>query len=152
VCRRTLARLSIHVMIRFFRRGQRMSAPNRRFLVQILKGSGTIFATFAALLLNLFVHVPAGLKAEEVNLSSATIIGAALALVLSLSTIPAQRAAEAFSSAILNLYARDRALLLVFLTLVGTNDVVSPFRGKLDHRARPKICDYRSTHFAGDFL
>ena len=54
------------------------------------------------------------------HLTSAAIIGGALALVLSLSVIPAQRAAEAFSPAILNLYARDRALLMVFLTLVGT--------------------------------
>jgi hypothetical protein len=58
---------------------------------------------------------------SEVNLTSALIIGSALALVLSLSIIPAQRAAEAFSPAILKIYARDRALLLVFLLLSGAS-------------------------------
>ena len=57
---------------------------------------------------------------SEVNLTSAVVIGAALALVLSLSIIPAQKAAEAFSPAILRLYAGDRSLLLVFLILVLT--------------------------------
>ena len=40
--------------------------------------------------------------------------------MLSLSIIPAQKAAEAFSSAVLKLYARDRALLSVFALLVCT--------------------------------
>ena len=77
-------------------------------------------ALFLILVLNCFFGVSSDLKVGELSLASATIIGAALALVLSLSIIPAQRAAEAFSPAILNLYGRDRALLLVFLTLVTT--------------------------------
>lgn len=54
---------------------------------------------------------------SAVHLASAGIIGGALALVLSLSIIPAQKAAEAFSTAILRLYSRDIAMLFVFLIL-----------------------------------
>jgi hypothetical protein len=56
-------------------------------------------------------------KVSEVHLACAGIIGTALALVLTLSIIPAQKAADVFSSAILNLYARDPKLLLVFAWL-----------------------------------
>jgi len=62
--------------------------------------------------------------AGDVHLACATLIGTALVLVLTLSIIPAQRAAEAFSSAILRLSARDRYLhfavgCLGVLTLVS---------------------------------
>jgi hypothetical protein len=57
------------------------------------------------------------LKGSEVHLASAGIIGTALALVLSLSIIPAQKAADVFSAAILKLYARDRTTLWVFSLL-----------------------------------
>jgi hypothetical protein len=57
------------------------------------------------------------LKVSEVHLASAGIIGTALALVLSLSIVPAQKAADVFSSAILRLYARDRTTLAVFALL-----------------------------------
>jgi hypothetical protein len=53
----------------------------------------------------------------EVHLASAGIIGTALALILTLSIIPAQRAAEAFSTAILRLYARDRSTHVIFALL-----------------------------------
>jgi hypothetical protein len=59
-------------------------------------------------------------SATDVNLACAGIIGAALALILSLSIIPAQKAAEAFSAAILRLYARDRTLQFVFALLSAT--------------------------------
>lgn len=59
-------------------------------------------------------------KASETHLAAAQIIGAALALVLSLSIIPAQRAAELFSIAILKLFGRNRALMGVFAILVTT--------------------------------
>jgi ABC-type methionine transport system permease subunit len=58
---------------------------------------------------------------SEANLACAAIIGSALALVLSLSIIPAQKAAEAFSPAILKIYAGDRALLFVFLLLSASS-------------------------------
>jgi hypothetical protein len=54
---------------------------------------------------------------SEVHLASADIIGTPLALVLSLSIVPAQKAADVFSSAILKLYARDRTTLWVFALL-----------------------------------
>lgn len=60
------------------------------------------------------------IKASETHLAAAQIIGAALALVLSLSIIPAQRAAELFSIVVLKFFARDRALLSAFLVLVVT--------------------------------
>jgi hypothetical protein len=49
----------------------------------------------------------------------AGIIGTALALVLTLSIVPAQKAADVFSTAILKLYARDRDLWKVFATLAA---------------------------------
>jgi hypothetical protein len=58
-----------------------------------------------------------GLKVSEAHLASAGIIGTALALVLSLSIVPAQKAADVFSTAILRLYARDRTTLAVFTLL-----------------------------------
>lgn len=64
------------------------------------------------------------LKVSEVHLASAGIIGTALALVLSLSVVPAQKAADIFSSAILRLYARDRTTLGVF-TLLSCAALVS---------------------------
>jgi hypothetical protein len=60
------------------------------------------------------------MKASETHLAAAQIIGAALALVLSLSIIPAQRAAELFSISVLKLFAKDRALIIVFLVLVAS--------------------------------
>jgi uncharacterized membrane protein len=59
----------------------------------------------------------ATVKVSEVHLASAGIIGTALAMVLSLSIVPAQKAADVFSPAILRLYARDRTTLGVFALL-----------------------------------
>lgn len=61
-----------------------------------------------------------GTKASETSLAAAQIIGAALALVLSLSIIPAQRVAELFAIPVLTLFAKDRALRAAFLVLVCT--------------------------------
>jgi hypothetical protein len=78
----------------------------------------TIVAILAiAAFLGLFGDSP-DLKTSEVHLTCAAIIGGALALILSLSIIPAQRAAETFSPAILQLYAQDRWLVIAFLALV----------------------------------
>jgi hypothetical protein len=57
---------------------------------------------------------------SEAHLACASIIGSALVLLLTLSVIPAQRAVEAFSAAILKIYARDHALRLVFVLLTAS--------------------------------
>ena len=64
----------------------------------------------------------------EVHLAVAGIAGTALALMFSLAIIPAQRAVDAFSTAILRLYARDKTILLVFL-LISLIGVVSVLMG-----------------------
>jgi hypothetical protein len=58
-------------------------------------------------------------SANNFHLACAGIMGTALALVLSLSIVPAQKAADVFSSAILQLYAQDRALWRVFAWLAS---------------------------------
>jgi hypothetical protein len=99
-----------------------------RFWVQVKGRNALIYggnwiATAAGLLLaaTLSITLPkaalSGLKVSETHLASAGIIGTALALVLSLSIVPAQKAADVFSSAILRLYARDRTTLAVFALL-----------------------------------
>ena len=82
--------------------------------------AATIFATVVCALFLLLVQDPNTLKTSEVHLTCAQMIGAALALILSLSIIPAQRAAEAFSPAILKLYAQDRGLIAAFVILAAT--------------------------------
>jgi hypothetical protein len=105
-----------------------LRALKARFWLQIrqrnalILGSNWIATTAGLLLAVMFaVTLPqtalSGLKASEVHLASAGIIGTALALVLSLSIVPAQKAADVFSSAILRLYARDRTTLAVFALL-----------------------------------
>jgi hypothetical protein len=118
--RRLIRRFHAHLVIRSIRLRQSVVISFRRIVRAVGKASATLLACLTVAILYFFVQAPAELKASEVNLTSAVIIGSALALVLSLSIIPAQKAAEAFSPAILRLYARDRALLLVFLTLVCT--------------------------------
>jgi hypothetical protein len=58
----------------------------------------------------------------------AAVIGGSIALVLSLSIIPAQKAAEAFSTAILKLYAKDKALLAIF-GILSTSTMLSLYLG-----------------------
>ena len=79
-------------------------------------------ATFIALVLALafIISLPESListnalKASEMHFSSAGIVGTALALILSLSIIPAQKAADVFSPHILKLYAKDMVTIRVF--------------------------------------
>ncbi len=104
----------------------------------IAKWSATLIGLAIAIGFSLFVESSTDLKASEVHLTAAQVIGAALALILSLSIIPAQRAAEAFSPAILRLYARDRALLGAFLLLVVTT-AVSVLLGANILRSVPKL-------------
>jgi hypothetical protein len=93
---------------------------SKRILSVVDQWSASIIAILAiAAFLGIYRDTP-DLKTSEVFLTCAVVIGGALALILSLSIIPAQRAAEVFSAAILQLYAQDRWLVIAFLTLVTT--------------------------------
>ncbi len=93
---------------------------SKRVLARADQWSASIIAILAiAAFLGLYRDTPE-LKTSEMYLTCAVVIGGALALILSLSIIPAQRAAEAFSAAVLQLYAQDRWLVIAFLTLVTT--------------------------------
>ncbi|HEV7602155.1 MAG TPA: hypothetical protein VGO49_18100 [Bradyrhizobium sp.] len=92
----------------------------RRFIHRLVDGSATLLALMVTLVFIFTADQTGNWKASESHLAAAQVIGAALALVLSLSIIPAQRAAELFSMVILKLYGKDRALIAVFLVLVAT--------------------------------
>lgn len=68
------------------------------------------------------------IKSSEVHLAVAGIAGTALALMFSLAIIPAQRAVDAFSTAILRLYAKDKMILFVFL-LISLIGIISVLMG-----------------------
>jgi hypothetical protein len=89
----------------------------RQAFANILRWSATIVAFLIFVLFVVLVEDTKDLKTSEVHLTCAQVIGAALVLILSLSIIPAQRAAEAFSPAVLKLYAQDRWLIGAFLIL-----------------------------------
>jgi hypothetical protein len=92
----------------------------RRLGATIIGLSATLLSLLiAAIFYSTADQSAASWKASETHLAAAQVIGAALALVLALSIIPAQRAAELFSIAILKLFGKDRALLTVFLVLVA---------------------------------
>ena len=124
-------------------RGEHMALRiGKRILSVVDQWSATIIAMSAiALFLGIYRHTPE-LKTSELFLTCVVVIGGALALILSLSIIPAQRAAEAFSAAILQLYAQDRWLAIAFLTLVTTTTVSAllgtNFMPRVD--ARLSIC------------
>jgi hypothetical protein len=118
---RVLARRGrIAALMRLFRVQQATARVGWQTLTLADRWSATIVAVLIFLLFVVIVQDTNELKTSEVHLTCAQVIGAALALLLSLSIIPAQRAAEDFSPAILKLYAQDRRLLVVFLTLVVT--------------------------------
>jgi hypothetical protein len=120
--RKAFLRAQIIVAIRLFRFRQRAIVSTRPFRHYVSRSLATVIGTIVgALCLLSPTTTDLAAHLSEVNLTSALIIGSALALVLSLSIIPAQRAAEAFSPAILKIYARDRALLLVFVLLSGAS-------------------------------
>lgn len=117
------AKQILHFRFAFFLEASRLQVISfwRRALGLILAFLSTVIGTgiavaFAIYLPNAFLDDP-NLTVSGVHLTCAGIIGTALALVLTLSIVPAQRAAEAFSSAILKLYARDLRLQLVFASL-----------------------------------
>ena len=122
------------VLMRLLRTQYAALRFGRFVLVKSDQWSASIIAVLAIVVFLGFFRNTPDLKASELHLTCAVIIGGALALILSLSIIPAQRAAEAFSPATLQLYAQDRWLIIAFLALVtaatgsallGTNFVPS---------------------------
>jgi hypothetical protein len=103
--------------MRLFRVQQATAGISRQAFAHAARWSATIVTLVIFVIFILIVQDPKELKTSEVHLTCAQVIGAALALILSLSIIPAQRAAEAFSSAVLKLYAQDRWLVGAFLIL-----------------------------------
>jgi hypothetical protein len=90
---------------------QRLANFGSRCLATIVGAAIGALFLLAAPKAALLTHV------SEASLACAAIIGSALVLLLTLSVIPAQKAAEAFSAAILKIYARDSTLMLVFVLL-----------------------------------
>jgi hypothetical protein len=139
---RTLQAVDPITESRWFRFGRSFRALRRNLWAQykkaLLKGEllyrkqarrlGATVTSISATLLSILIAAifystadqSGAWKASETHLTAAQVIGAALALVLSLSIIPAQRASELFSIAILKLFGKDRALIAVFLVLVAT--------------------------------
>jgi hypothetical protein len=129
--RRSLRKLArrgrVAALMRLFRVQQATAGISRQAFAHAARWSATIVTLVIFVIFILIVQDPKELKTSEVHLTCAQVIGAALALILSLSIIPAQRAAEAFSSAVLKLYAQDRWLLGAFLilALATTGSVLS---------------------------
>lgn len=116
--RKKAKRAYANLLMRSFNFRQRVEAIPRRGWHIVNPWLATLIAILSAS--SFIVAGPASDKvtnATDVHLACARIIGGALALILSLSIIPAQKAAEAFSAAILKLYARDTTLLSVFSLL-----------------------------------
>lgn len=112
-------KLRIYVISRWYR----LAAFCRKWIQRSVEIAATFAATFISIVVAIVFSTFAGeaaLKASESNLTAAQIIGGGLALILSLSIVPAQRAAELFSSSVIRIYSRDRPLLWVFLLLVFT--------------------------------
>jgi len=127
--RRQAKRAYASLLLRLFNLEQRTEATLRGIWNVANHWLATVIALIAASLFMLVGPSPNDIKnATEVHLACAGIIGGALALILSLSIIPAQKAAEAFSAAILKLYARDATLLFVF-ALLSTAVVASVLLG-----------------------
>ena len=114
-------RTVLRVLLAFLTIRNQAHVKGRNFLAftsrWIATAAGLVLAALFALTLPQAMVTTAAVKVSEVHLASAGIIGTALALVLSLSIVPAQKAADVFSSAILRLYARDRTTLGVFALL-----------------------------------
>src|SRR5262245_7538346 len=115
--RKLARRVRVAALMRLFRAQQVTARVSGQAFAHAARWSATIVAVLIFLLFVVIVQDTNELKTSEVHLTCAQVIGAALALILSLSIIPAQRAAEDFSPAILKLYAQDRWLLVAFLIL-----------------------------------
>jgi hypothetical protein len=115
--RKRARRARVAALMRLFRAQQVTARVSGQAFAHAARWSATIVAVLVLLLFVVIVQDTNELRTSEVHLTCAQVIGAALALILSLSIIPAQRAAEDFSPAILKLYAQDRWLLAAFLIL-----------------------------------
>jgi hypothetical protein len=118
--RKQARRARIAALMHLFRAQQATERVSRRTSMHADRWSATIVALLIFVLFVVLVQDTGNLKTSEAHLTCAQVIGAALALILSLSIIPAQRAAEAFSPAVLKLYAKDHWLLGAFLILAFT--------------------------------
>ncbi len=111
----------VWVLVRLFRFQQATRAFGSRIYSYIKATYATLTSILIAVALLVFLPEfdpnNVNLKISEVHFASAGIIGTALALVMTLSVIPAQKAADVFSSAVLRLYASDAATIIVFATL-----------------------------------
>ena len=110
-------RARVAALMRLFQTRQRTERVSRRILTHVYRWSATIVSVLILLLFVTLAQDTGNLKVSEVHLTCAQVVGAALALILSLSIIPAQRAAEA---SVLKLYAKDYWLLGAFLLLALT--------------------------------
>lgn len=122
--RRRCSRSKRYFLSRAFVLSYRAGGYLRRFVKGLIQDLSTNFATTLALAIALWfiAYAPQSFlqnafDVSDFHLACAGIIGTALALVLTLSIVPAQKAADVFSSAILQLYARDRVLWRVFASL-----------------------------------
>jgi hypothetical protein len=88
-------------------------------ILRALSGTaiGLLFACIILTVVPLNVFTQSDWKMSEVHLASAGVIGTALALVLTFSLVPAQKAADAFTAEIVKLYARDWRVSGVFTLL-----------------------------------
>jgi len=119
-CKRTV----LHVLLTILKLSYQAQLTGRALLAfankWIASAAALLLAVLFALTLAQGMVKSVMINESAVHLASAGIIGTVLALVLSLSIIPAQKAADVFSSAILQLYARDRTTYGVFLLLSCT--------------------------------
>jgi membrane protein YdbS with pleckstrin-like domain len=86
----------VAALVRLFRAQQATARLGRRGFTHANRWSATIVTLLIVMLFVVMVQDPKELKTSEVHLTCAQVIGAALALILSLSIIPAQRAAGSF--------------------------------------------------------
>jgi len=117
--RQRIQQLLARGLTRAFIARQRIDRLNARLLSYLIRVPATIISVAlgaAIVVFSPFVLVENG---GEFHLACGGILGSALALVLSLSIIPAQKAAEGFSTAILRLYAKDNSLIAVFSILAA---------------------------------
>lgn len=135
-------RAHVFALTRMFRARQVSRRAGRSSLAHLKRWPATIFSLLVCALFLLLIQDVMMLKTSEVFLTCAQVIGAALALILSLSIIPAQRAAEAFSPAVLMIYAQDRSIVVAFGILAATTTLSvllgTNFLSLLD--ARISIC------------
>jgi hypothetical protein len=135
-------RAYVAALMQLFRAQQVSARAGRSSLAHLNRWPATIFALLVCAFFLSLIQDVGNLKTSEVYLTCAQVIGAALALILSLSIIPAQRAAEAFSPAVLKLYAQDRSLVAAFVILAATTTLSvllgTNFLSLLD--ARISIC------------